>query len=451
MAPRLVVISQRSCTWLAAHTRRCRHFSSSQCLLRLPPAENATKIQPPPDAGYLRLPNRQLLELTGEDATNFLQGLVMQDMIPAAEEARTPRRMFYTAMLNTRGRVMWDLFVYRYVKSANASASVSASGRPATVPPQHEIAYLIEVERSEMALLRQQIQKRKLRSKVRWRELKGGPDGLGVYAAWTQPTSALWAATEWAPPARNVAITDAFPALPPTSTPLPMTFVDPRGPHLGYRIVGRAAEVDAAAATGALGAQASLTQYQIRRYECGVLEGATEVFHDGSFPMEGNFDAVGAVSFDKGCYVGQELTHRTHHAGVVRKRVLPLLLADWDAERPHQTQPAGSQPRPIYDPDNTIIAPTTGSKLHVAGTVAGRRAGLVIRTVGNVGLGLCQLPVMTDLRLTATPSTYNPDATIITVDPQSTAPTKAVRAFVPPWLRRYIERHEQAKSRTLRH
>ena len=30
------------------------------------------------------------------------------------------------------------------------------------------------------------------------------------------------------------------------------------------------------------------------------------------------------MSFSKGCYVGQELTARTHHTGVVRKRVVPI-------------------------------------------------------------------------------------------------------------------------------
>ena len=30
------------------------------------------------------------------------------------------------------------------------------------------------------------------------------------------------------------------------------------------------------------------------------------------------------VSFHKGCYLGQELTARTHHTGVIRKRIMPL-------------------------------------------------------------------------------------------------------------------------------
>ena len=32
------------------------------------------------------------------------------------------------------------------------------------------------------------------------------------------------------------------------------------------------------------------------------------------------------VDFRKGCYVGQELTVRTYHTGVVRKRILPVVI-----------------------------------------------------------------------------------------------------------------------------
>lgn len=43
-----------------------------------------------------------------------------------------------------------------------------------------------------------------------------------------------------------------------------------------------------------------------------------------AIPLEYNLDALNAISFDKGCYVGQELIARTHHRGVVRKRIMPL-------------------------------------------------------------------------------------------------------------------------------
>ena len=44
-------------------------------------------------------------------------------------------------------------------------------------------------------------------------------------------------------------------------------------------------------------------------------------------PIESNLDLLNAVSFSKGCYIGQELTARTHFRGVVRKRLLPIVAS----------------------------------------------------------------------------------------------------------------------------
>jgi len=58
----------------------------------------------------------------------------------------------------------------------------------------------------------------------------------------------------------------------------------------------------------------------------GVAEGAGELA--GELPLECNMDGLAAVSFTKGCYLGQELTSRTHFRGVIRKRVLPFTLPE---------------------------------------------------------------------------------------------------------------------------
>jgi len=34
-----------------------------------------------------------------------------------------------------------------------------------------------------------------------------------------------------------------------------------------------------------------------------------------------------AVSYSKGCYIGQELTARTNYTGVIRKRIMPLIIS----------------------------------------------------------------------------------------------------------------------------
>ena len=42
--------------------------------------------------------------------------------------------------------------------------------------------------------------------------------------------------------------------------------------------------------------------------------------------MECGFEALNGVDFEKGCYVGQELTARTKHRGLVRRRLAPVTL-----------------------------------------------------------------------------------------------------------------------------
>lgn len=86
----------------------------------------------------------------------------------------------------------------------------------------------------------------------------------------------------------------------------------------------------------------SQEQYLVHRIKHGVPEGVEEIIPMQAFPMESNLDFMGAsescclplyfslngsqVDFRKGCYVGQELTVRTYHTGLVRKRTIPIQL-----------------------------------------------------------------------------------------------------------------------------
>jgi folate-binding protein YgfZ len=71
--------------------------------------------------------------------------------------------------------------------------------------------------------------------------------------------------------------------------------------------------------------------YELVRRLAGVAEGSELT---GKIALETNQEHLQAVSFHKGCYLGQELTARVHHTGAVRKRILPLLLLDPYTEVP---------------------------------------------------------------------------------------------------------------------
>ena len=43
--------------------------------------------------------------------------------------------------------------------------------------------------------------------------------------------------------------------------------------------------------------------------------------------LEAGLDHLGAVDFNKGCYVGQEVTARTHYRGLIKRRLVPLIVS----------------------------------------------------------------------------------------------------------------------------
>lgn len=45
-----------------------------------------------------------------------------------------------------------------------------------------------------------------------------------------------------------------------------------------------------------------------------------------AIPLEYNLDKLNAISFTKGCYVGQELIARSHFQGLIRKRLMPVQI-----------------------------------------------------------------------------------------------------------------------------
>lgn len=94
---------------------------------------------------------------------------------------------------------------------------------------------------------------------------------------------------------------------------------DPRLKALGRREIVSVAQVPADVA--------GVDEYLAHRLACGIPEGS-DFGQDRMFALDADLDELQAISFEKGCYVGQELTARMKHRGTARKRLLPVVSLD---------------------------------------------------------------------------------------------------------------------------
>jgi len=144
-------------------------------------------------------------------------------------------------------------------------------------------------------------------------------------------------------------------------------------------------------------------------------------------PQESNVDFMGGIDYRKGCYVGQELTIRTHHTGVVRKRILPVMLYGKDDPMPQSLE---------YSPERDFGVEGIPRETSIGRfEKRGRSAGKFLTGVGNIGLGLCRLEIMTDIQIQGEAGGYKEGDKFKLEWELEGGPAEMVKikAFVPPW------------------
>ncbi|RMD86803.1 MAG: folate-binding protein, partial [Alphaproteobacteria bacterium] len=113
-----------------------------------------------------------------------------------------------------------------------------------------------------------------------------------------------------------------LPGMPGAMAPLAggIVFRDPRTAEIGWRAILPAGVTPAFA-------KGSPARYEHLRVTLGLPDGSRDLEVEKTLALEANFDLLGAIDFDKGCYVGQEITARTKHRGKVRRRLIPVEVA----------------------------------------------------------------------------------------------------------------------------
>ncbi|MFS2010767.1 folate-binding protein YgfZ [Azospirillum sp. CT11-132] len=232
-------------------------------------------------AGYAVLDQRSVVAVSGEDRKAFLQGLVSNDVLRV-----TPDHAAYALFLTPQGKFLHDFSIVE-----------SDGGEDAVL--------LLDPETDRRADLLRRLKMYKLRSKI---ALEDRADRLRVAVAFGD--GALEAL--------------GLPAEPGAARPFAggVAFTDPRLPALGARLFLPADGVVALASAGL--AQREVAGYDRLRLSLGVPDGTLDLIPEKSIPLESRMDALNAISWDKGCYMGQELTARTKYRALIKKKLFPV-------------------------------------------------------------------------------------------------------------------------------
>ena len=103
---------------------------------------------------------------------------------------------------------------------------------------------------------------------------------------------------------------------------------------------------------------AGLTAWEIARVEAGRPEWGVDM-DDNTIPQEANMDDLHAISYTKGCYVGQEVVARVHFRGHVNRHLRGLQCAD--APPPTGAVLFTADAREVGDVRSTATSPRFGS------------------------------------------------------------------------------------------
>lgn len=286
---------------------------------------------------------RRILSVQGSGATTYLQGLVTSDLLKPPEPPNDYIQLWHKGLDQIETAepihapeppVVNDELPIQFNTNLRATCFLDHKGRILTDALLWKLdegnQYLIDVPRNSADQLMQHLQHYQLRrSKVQLSDLTGEISSHVVYGTYNSQN---------APPGFNVGM-------------------DPRHPSLGMRVVSMEHGPEVVKNMLSSVFPPCPGTYEVLRKLGGVAEG-NELL--GKTALEANQEWLQAVSFHKGCYLGQELTARTMHTGTIRKRILPVLLLDTTTQLP---RPWISASQMQEERDGILAGLTNGSPL----------------------------------------------------------------------------------------
>ena len=209
--------------------------------------------------------NSQFLSIEGEDSNEFLQNLITNDINKCSED-----NIIYSCLLSPQGKFLSDFFIFK-----------------------KDEKYLIETHSFFYEKLLKKLNIYKLRSKVHINEV----NNLHSYSVFGDIQKDQ----------------DTF-----------IFNIDPRNKNIGLKLIHLKKNPEIFD---------SLNEINEEKYHQILIQNTVPLSHydleeNKSLLLENNFENLNSISWDKGCYVGQEITARMKYRALLKKKIYSLEIKE---------------------------------------------------------------------------------------------------------------------------
>jgi len=228
------------------------------------------------------LEDRAILYINGEDAKDFLQNLISNDINKVSDNSSC-----FASLLTPQGKFLYEFIVAK-----------------------HKSGYFIDCEKSQSEEIFKQLNLYKIRSKVeilnlsnefvvasfgfdKYLSIEGAKDILGFTFKYREDPIIL----------------------------------DPRNKNLGARLIINLEKLYLSLKKLNL-KDDKIENYYIQSHKLGIVPKDLNKLKNKLFGIECNFEELNGIDFKKGCYVGQENTARIKLKNKLSKRLLPIEIID---------------------------------------------------------------------------------------------------------------------------
>ncbi len=224
------------------------------------------------------LNDRAILYINGEDAKEFLQNLISNDINKVNSETSC-----FTSLLTPQGKFLYEFIIVK-----------------------HKLGYLIDCEKTQSEGLFKQLNLYKLRSKVEILNLSNE----FVVTGFSREKFLTFDEAK-----NQSGFTIKY-----REDPI---FLDPRNKQLGARLIINLEKLYLSLKKLNLH-NADLKEYYSLSHSLGIVPKDLNKLQNKLFGIECNFEELNGIDFKKGCYIGQENTARIKLKNKLSKRLFPI-------------------------------------------------------------------------------------------------------------------------------